>query len=201
MDIVCLDLEGVLIPEIWMAFADKTGIAALKRTTRDEPDYDVLMQYRLDILAGESYGIADIREVIDTLEPLPGAVAFVDWLRSRTRTIILSDTFEEFAGPLMAKLGFPTLFCHNLEIAEDGRIAGYRLRQPDQKQQAVRAFQGLNFRVFAAGDSYNDRTMLLAADRGFLFRPPDSLVADEPQLPVARDHSELRALLEEAIGA
>lgn len=199
MDIVCLDLEGVLIPEIWMAFAEKSGIEALKRTTRDEPDYDVLMQYRLDILAGESFGIADIRAVIDTLDPLPGAVEFVDWLRSHTRTIILSDTFEEFAGPLMAKLGFPTLFCHNLEIADDGRITGYRLRQPDQKRKAVRALQGLNFRVFAAGDSYNDRTMLLAADRGFLFRPPDSLIADEPQLPVAREHAELRALLEEVM--
>ncbi|MFW5883181.1 MAG: bifunctional phosphoserine phosphatase/homoserine phosphotransferase ThrH, partial [Verrucomicrobiota bacterium] len=193
---VCLDLEGVLIPEMWVAFAEATGVEALKRTTRDEPDYDVLMRYRLDVLAEHSYTLADIQEVVSTLRPLDGAREFIHWLRARARVIILSDTFEEFAGPLMAQLDFPTLFCHNLEIGDDGKIANYCLRQPDQKRKAVLALRGLNFDILAAGDSYNDLTMLQTADHGFLFRPPASLVEEHPEFPVAKDHAELRQLLE-----
>ena len=148
MNIVCLDLEGVLIPEIWIAFAEKTGIEALKRTTRDEPDYDVLMRYRLDILDKEGFKLADIEEVIGTLDPLPGATEFVSWVTSQTRLVILSDTFSQFAGPLMAKLGNPTLFCHDLVIDDDGRIADYRLRLKDHKRKAVEAFKALNFDTF-----------------------------------------------------
>jgi phosphoserine/homoserine phosphotransferase len=196
MKLVCLDLEGVLIPEMWVAFAEKTGIDALKRTTRDEPDYDKLMQYRLDVLRDHDYGLPDIQAVVNELAPLPAAADFLDWLRSRVRVIILSDTFEEFAGPLMAQLNFPTLFCHNLEIGENGRITGYRLRQPDQKRKAVNAFRDLNFEVYAAGDSYNDLTMLQSAHAGILFRPPESMREEYPEFPVAEDHLELREKLE-----
>ncbi len=199
MNIVCLDLEGVLIPEIWIAFAEKTGIEALKRTTRDEPDYDVLMRYRLDILDREGLKLRDIEEVIGTLDPLPGAVEFVRWVTSETRLVILSDTFSQFAGPLMAKLGHPTLFCHDLVIADDGRISDYRLRLKDHKRKAVEAFQALNFGTFAAGDSYNDLSMIEKADHKCLFRPPQRLIDERPDLAVANDHTKLRANIEKVL--
>jgi phosphoserine/homoserine phosphotransferase len=199
MNIVCLDLEGVLIPEIWIAFAEKTGIEALKRTTRDEPDYDVLMRYRLDILDKEGFKLADIEEVIGTLDPLPGAKEFVSWVTSQTRLVILSDTFSQFAGPLMAKLGHPTLFCHDLVIDGTGRIADYRLRLKDHKRKAVEAFTALHFETFAAGDSYNDLTMIEVADHRCLFRPPQRLIDERPDLAVANDHSQLQANIEKIL--
>ena len=195
MNIVCLDLEGVLIPEIWVAFANKTGIDALKRTTRDEPDYDKLMRYRLDILDQEGFKLADIQDVIGTLDPLPGASGFVQWLTAQTRLVILSDTFSQFAGPLMAKLGNPTLFCHNLVIDPEGRIDDYQLRLTDHKRKAVEAFRSLNFTTIAAGDSYNDLSMIDGADHGLLFRPPAHLTEERSDLPVANDHTELQAML------
>ena len=195
MNIVCLDLEGVLIPEIWIAFAEKTGIEALKRTTRDEPCYDTLMRYRLDILDKQGFKLADIEAVIGTLDPLPGAQEFVKWVTSQTRLVILSDTFSQFAGPLMAKLGNPTLFCHDLVIDETGRIADYKLRLPDHKRQAVEAFRALNFDTIAAGDSYNDLSMIDCADEGLLFCPPQRLTEERPELPVARNHAELQAII------
>lgn len=195
MNIVCLDLEGVLIPEIWIAFAEKTGIEALKRTTRDEPCYDTLMRYRLDILDKEGFKLADIEAVIGTLDPLPGAKEFVEWVTSQTRLVILSDTFSQFAGPLMAKLGNPTLFCHDLVIDETGRIADYKLRLPDHKRKAVEAFRALNFDTIAAGDSYNDLSMIDCADEGLLFCPPDRLTEERPELPVALNHAELQAII------
>lgn len=198
MDIVCLDLEGVLLPEFWIAVAEATGIEELRRTTRDEPDYDVLMRYRLSILDAHQLTINAIHEAIKDLEPLEGAVEFTNWLVQRSRLIVLSDTFVQFSAPLMAKLGNPTLFCHELEIDASGRIGNYRLRQPDQKRKAVAALKSLNFRVIAAGDSWNDRTMLQEADHGILFRPPDSLAAAEPTLPVTHSHTELRAAIEAA---
>lgn len=198
MDIVCLDLEGVLLPEFWIAVAEATGIPELKRTTRDEPDYDVLMRYRLDLLSRHGLTLPVLHEAIRDLQPLPGAREFTEWLMSRTRLIVLSDTFVQFSAPLMARLGNPTLFCHELEIGADGRILNYRLRQPDQKRRAVEALQSLNFRVIAAGDSWNDRSMLRAADQGILFRPPDSLRDAEPEMPVTRTHAELRAAIEAA---
>ncbi len=196
MNIVCLDLEGVLIPEIWIAFAEKTGIEALKRTTRDEPCYDTLMRYRLDILDREGFKLSDIESVIDTLEPLPGAKEFVDWVTAQTRLVILSDTFSQFAGPLMAKLGNPTLFCHELLIDNNDRIADYKLRLPDHNRKAVAAFKALNFETFAAGDSYNDLTMIDEADHRSLFCPPERLTSERPELPVANNHAELRAIIE-----
>ncbi len=199
MNIVCLDLEGVLIPEIWIAFAEKTGIEALKRTTRDEPCYDTLMRYRLDILDKEGFKLADIEEVIGTLDPLPGAKEFVSWVTSQTRLVILSDTFSQFASPLMAKLGNPTLFCHDLVIDETGRIADYKLRLPDHKRKAVEAFKALNFDTIAAGDSYNDLSMIDAADKGLLFCPPERLTIERPELPVARNHRELQAIIAEKL--
>ena len=199
MNIVCLDLEGVLIPEIWIAFAKKTGIVALKRTTRDEPCYNTLMSYRLDILNKEGFKLTDIEEVIGTLDPLPGAKEFVEWVTSETRLVILSDTFSQFAGPLMAKLGNPTLFCHELVIDSDSRIADYKLRLQDHKRKAVEAFRLLNFDTIAAGDSYNDLTMIDSADHGILFCPPDRLVQERPDLPVARSHDELRTIITEKL--
>ena len=193
-ELVCLDLEGVLVPEIWISVAERTGIPELRRTTRDEPDYDVLMRYRLDLLDAHGLRLGDIQDVIATLEPLPGAADFLGWLReSFTGVLILSDTFAEFAQPLMRQLGWPTLFCHSLEVAEDGRITGYRLRMPDQKKASVQALQGVAFRVIAAGDSYNDTAMLLAADAGILFDPPQNVVDEFRQLPVARGYDQLRA--------
>jgi len=197
MNLVCLDLEGVLLPEFWIAVAEATGIDALRRTTRDEPDYDVLMRYRLDIMDQHGLTITKIHEAIADLEPLPGAVEFTSWLTSRTRLIILSDTFAQFAAPLMAKLGDPTLFCHELAIDPKGRITDYLLRQPDQKQKAVKALQSLNFEVFAAGDSYNDLTMLQAANKAALFCPPEKMQKEYPNFPVVTDHRGLRDILVE----
>ena len=178
--IVTLDLEGVLIPEVWIAVAETTGIDGLLRTTRDEPDYDVLMRYRLDLLAEHGLGLAKIQEVIASLEPMPGARDFLDELRTRTQVIILSDTFEQFATPFMRQLAWPTIMCHQLLVDGD-TIVGYQLRQQDQKRKAVEALQSLNFRIIAAGDSYNDTTMLGAASTGFLFRSPDNVIAEFPQ--------------------
>lgn len=196
--IACLDLEGVLVPEIWIAFAEKTGIDALRRTTRDEPDYDVLMKGRLRILAEHGLGLPDIQRVIGELAPLAGARAFLDWLRERLQVVILSDTFYEFAHPLMRQLGFPTLLCHRLEVDPAGRVVDYRIRLQDQKRQAVKAFHALNFRVAAAGDSYNDTAMLSEADAGILFCPPDNVVREFPQFPVTRNYDELRTAFERA---
>ena len=192
MTIATLDLEGVLIPEIWIAFAEASGIPELRITTRDEPDYDKLMKYRLGILAKNGIKIGDIKRTIASLEPLEGAREFVDWLRSQTRMVILSDTFEQFAAPLMAKLGDPPLFCHELEIAPDGAVSGYRLRQSDQKRKAVEAFRSLNFKVVSTGDSYNDLSMLRAADRAVLYRPTEKFASENSDLPVARNFAELR---------
>ena len=199
--LVTLDLEGVLIPEIWIAVAERTGIDGLRRTTRDEPDYDVLMRRRLEILAENGLGLPDIQKVIGTLSPLEGAAAFLDGLRERFEVIILSDTFYEFADPLMRQLGYPTLFCHRLSVDESGRVVDYHLRQPDQKRKAVQAFHGLNFKVVAAGDSYNDTTMLGEADVGILFRPPQNVIDEFPQFPVTRTYDELRAAFEEGRSA
>jgi phosphoserine/homoserine phosphotransferase len=188
----CLDLEGVLIPEIWINFAERTGIAELRRTTRDEPNYDVLMKRRLEILAENGLGLPDIQEVIGHLRPLPGAPEFLNWLKQRFQVVILSDTFYEFAKPLMAQLGFPTLFCHNLEIADDGRVVDYHIRLPDHKREGVKALSGLNFQVVAAGDSYNDTAMLGEAEAGILFRPPDNVIEEFPQFPVAMTYDALQ---------
>jgi len=198
MELVCLDLEGVLIPEIWVAFAEATAIPALTRTTRDEPDYDRLMAYRMAILAEHGLGLAQIEQVIATLQPLPGAREFLDGLRERYQVILLSDTFQEFARPLMRQLGWPTLFCHNLVVAKDGQITGYRLRIKDQKREAVKRFKELNFRVVAAGDSYNDTTMLSEAHAGILFRAPENVVAQFPQFPLTTDYAALRARIDTA---
>ncbi len=198
MHIVCLDLEGVLVPEIWIAFAERTGIPELRRTTRDEPDYDKLMKYRLDILAGKKLGLPDIQEVIGGLTPLPGAREFIDALRERFQVVILSDTFYEFAMPLMRQLGFPALFCHRLEADDKGMLVNYHLRQPDQKRESVKAFKSLNFKVIAAGDSYNDTAMLSEAHAGILFSPPENVVREFPQFPVTRDYA---ALLERIVEA
>jgi len=198
MEMICLDLEGVLLPEIWIAFAEKTGIDELKRTTRDEPDYDVLMRYRLDILDREGFRLGQIEEVIDTLEPLPGAVEFLKEIQSRSRVVILSDTFEEFVGPLMGKLGHPTLFCHNLQVEPNGRISDYKLRLPNHKQKAVEAFRDLNFHIISAGDSYNDLTMLQASNAGILFRAPDNVIEENPDLPTAFNFDALITEIEKA---
>lgn len=199
MDIVCLDLEGVLVPEIWQAVARDTAIDGLNRTTRDEPDYDKLMRYRLDILAEHKITLPRIQGIIETLAPLDEAIEFMNWLVSKTRVIILSDTFQQFAEPLMKQLNWPTLFCHNLIVDDAGNITGYKLRLQDQKRDAVLAFQGLKFRVIAAGDSYNDLSMLLAADDAIMFRPPESLINEQPQLPVVKDHASLRSSLEKLL--
>ncbi len=190
--IVTLDLEGVLIPEVWIAVADRTGIEALTRTTRDEPDYDVLMRYRLDLLAEHGLTMSLIEDVIAGLEPMPGARDFLDRLRERTQVVILSDTFEQFGRPFMRQLGWPTIFCHRLVVDDESdAITDYRLRQPDQKRQSVRAFHDLNYRVLAAGDSYNDTTMLIEADHGFLFRSPDNVIAEFPQFPALSEYDDL----------
>ncbi|OPX55925.1 phosphoserine phosphatase [Oceanospirillum multiglobuliferum] len=192
MELACLDLEGVLIPEIWIAFAEKTGIDALKATTRDVPDYDVLMKQRLRILDENGLKLPDIQAVIAELEPLEGAKEFVEWLRERFQLVILSDTFYEFAAPLMKQLGYPTLLCHKLEVDEEGRITDYTLRQRDPKRQSVRAFQLLNYRVIAAGDSYNDTTMLTQAEAGILFHAPDNVIAEFPQFPAVHTYEDLK---------
>ena len=198
MQVVCLDLEGVLVPEIWIKFAEKTGIDALKATTRDIPDYDQLMQQRLRLLDEHNLDLASIQEVIAGLEPMPGARAFLDGLRENYQVIILSDTFYEFANPLMRQLGWPTIFCHRLELDEKGRVTGYRLRQKDPKRQSVKALKTLNYTVFAAGDSYNDTTMLEEADAGFLFRAPQNVIDEFPQYPVTGDYAELRSFFDKA---
>ena len=198
MDIVCLDLEGVLIPEIWIAFAEKTGIEELKATTRDIPDYNVLMRQRLDILKDKGLKLSDIQAVIATLSPMDGAKEFLDNLREAYQVIILSDTFYDFAKPLMVQLGQPTLFCHKLVIDGEGTVADYKLRQEDPKRNSVKALHGLNFHVFAAGDSYNDTTMLSEADAGFLFRAPDNVIEEFPQFRVTNDYTELREFIDQA---
>ena len=192
MEIACLDLEGVLVPEIWIAFAEKTGIEELKKTTRDEPDYDVLMKYRLDILDQHNLGLNEIQEVISTLEPLPGARNFIDWLRERFQVVILSDTFYEFAQPLMRQLGFPTLLCHKLEVDDKGRVTEYKLRQANPKRQAVVGFKSMYYRVIAAGDSYNDTTMLAEADQGILFHAPQNVIDEFPQFPAVQTFEDLK---------
>ena len=192
MEIACLDLEGVLIPEIWIAFAEKTGIAAFKRTTRDEPDYDVLMQYRLDLLRENGLGLNEIQEVIAALEPLDGAVEFVNWLRERFQVIILSDTFYEFANPLMKPLGYPTLLCHKLECDESGTVVNYHLRQSNPKRQSIVALKSLYYRTIAAGDSYNDTTMLAEADAGILFHAPQNVIDEFPQFPAVQTYDDLK---------
>lgn len=198
MDVVCLDLEGVLVPEIWIAFADATGIPELRATTRDIPDYDVLMRQRLRILDEHALTLDQIQDVIATLAPMPGAKSFLDSLRQSYQVVILSDTFYEFSKPLMAQLAWPTIFCHRLESDATGRVTGYRLRQSDPKRKSVLALKQLNYRVFAAGDSYNDTSMLAEADAGFLFRAPDNVVAQFPQYPVTREYDELRRYIDEA---
>jgi phosphoserine/homoserine phosphotransferase len=198
MIVACLDLEGVLIPEIWLDVAERTGIEALKRTTREEPDYDVLMKQRLEILSKHGLGLPAIQEVIATMSPLPGATDFLAWIRERYQLVILSDTFYQFAAPLMRQLGYPTLLCHDLEVDAAGNIVDYHLRLPDPKRRSVQALRDLNLKVFAAGDSYNDTNMLLAADAGVLFCPPDNVVREFPQLPVARNYDELRKAFQSA---
>lgn len=198
MQVVCLDLEGVLVPEIWIEFSRRTGIVEFSRTTRDEPDYDRLMGYRIDLLAKHRLALADIQGVIEGMGPMAGAREFLDGLRARYQVFILSDTFYEFADPLMHALGRPTLLCHRLEVDEAGFVRGYRLRMPEQKRAAVQALQGLNFRVIAAGDSYNDTGMLAAADAGFFIHPPEAIAKQFPQFPVTRSYEELRAAIDEA---
>jgi len=198
--IACLDLEGVLTPEIWINVAERTGIEALRRTTRDEPDYDKLMRYRMEILDERGLGLPDIQEVIGTMKPLDGAGEFLDWLRARFQVLILSDTFEEFAAPLMAQLGNPALFCNSLTVDERKRIRGHNIRIRDGKRKAVMALKLLNFEVIAAGDSYNDTTMLKEADHGILFRPPDNVIREFPQFPVTQTYDELKHAFEKAAG-
>ena len=193
--IVTLDMEGVLTPEIWVAVAEKTGIPALRRTTRDEPDYDKLMRYRIDILDQHGIKLIDIQNVIGTLKPLPGGKEFLDELRTLIQVIILSDTFEQFAQPLMRQLNWPTLFCHRLNV-ENGRIAGYQLRQPNQKQKSVAALKSLNYRVISAGDSYNDTAMLGEADVGFLIHAPENVKLEFPQFKAVDSHAELLRLIQ-----
>ena len=198
MKIVCLDLEGVLVPEIWIAFSERTGIPELRRTTRDEPDYDKLMKFRLDILARHQLGLRDIQQVIGTLKPMEGAREFLDALREDYEVIILSDTFYEFAHPLMRQLAWPTLFCHSLETSADGMVVDYRLRMPEQKREAVKRFREMNFTVVAAGDSYNDTKMLGEAHAGILFHPPENVIREFPQYPVTWSYAELRQQIDQA---
>ncbi len=199
MNIVCLDMEGVLVPEIWIAFAEASGIPALKRTTRDEPDYDKLMKYRLDILKEHGLGLKEIQETIAKIDPLPGAKAFLDELRRTTQTIILSDTFEQFAAPLMEKLGMPTIFCNTLEVAEDGSITGYKMRVEKSKLSTVKALQSIGFETIAAGDSFNDLGMILASKAGFLFKSTEAIKKDYPQLQAFEEFDDLLAAIKAAL--
>ena len=199
MYIICSDLEGVFVPEVWINVSEKTGIPELRRTTRDEPDYDKLMNYRLEILKKNGLKLRDIQDVIATITPLEGAKEFLWWLRERTQLIIVSDTFAQFADPLMEQLDRPTLFCHRLEVDPDNTITGYKIRQPDPKRKVVEALQSLKYKVAAFGDSYNDTSMLLKADQGILFRPPKNVIVDFPQLPVVNDYDEMRKILEPLI--
>jgi phosphoserine/homoserine phosphotransferase len=198
MQVVCLDLEGVLVPEIWIEFSRRTGVVEFARTTRDEPDYDRLMRFRIGLLARHGLRLPDIQSVIAGMAPLEGARAFLDALRARYQVIILSDTFYEFAAPLMVQLGMPTLFCHRLVVAADGAVSDYRLRQPDQKRHAVNALKDLNFSVIAAGDSYNDTGMLAAADAGFFLHAPAGIREQFPQFPATESYAELRAAIDGA---
>ena len=199
MNIICSDLEGVYVPEIWINVARKTGIEDLKLTTRDISDYDVLMKRRLKILDRHGLKIKDITDVIATMDPLEGAVEFLEWVRSKTQIIIVSDTFTQFSGPLMKKLGWPTLFCHHLSIGPDGAVVDYHLRQPEGKKKSVEALQSLKYTVMAFGDSYNDIDMLKAADTGVLFRPPENVVGEFPEFPVATEYGDLKKIIEQEL--
>ena len=199
MYITCLDMEGVLVPEIWIAFAQASGIPELRRTTRDEPDYNKLMEYRLNILRQHKLGLKEIQAVIATIDPLPGAKEFLDALRAETQVIILSDTFEQFAQPLMRKLGWPTLFCNSLEVAPDGAITGYRMRCPQSKLTTVKALQSIGYETIAAGDSFNDLGMIQASKAGFLFKSTDAIKAAHPELPAFERFDDLLAAIRRAM--
>lgn len=199
MNIVCLDLEGVLVPEIWIAFAEETGIPELKRTTRDEPDYDKLMNYRINILKEHGLGLKEIQETIAKIDPMPGAKEFLDELREITQVIIISDTFTQFAGPLMKKLGYPTFFCNSLEVAEDGEITGFKMRIENSKLTTVKALQSIGYDTIASGDSHNDLGMIKASKAGFLFRSTDEIKKEYPELPAFETYDELMAAIKEAL--
>ena len=199
MNIVCLDLEGVLVPEIWIAFAEETGIPELKRTTRDEPDYDKLMNYRINILKEHGLGLKEIQETIAKIDPMPGAKEFLDELREITQVIIISDTFTQFAGPLMKKLGYPTIFCNSLEVAEDGEITGVKMRIENSKLTTVKALQSIGYDTIASGDSHNDLEMIKASKAGFLFRSTDEIKKEYPELPAFETYDELMAAIKEAL--
>lgn len=199
MNIICLDMEGVLVPEIWIEFAEATGIPELKKTTRDEPDYDVLMKYRLDILKNHGLGLKEIQDTIATIEPMDGAKDFLDELRSLTQVIILSDTFTQFAAPLMAKLGMPTIFCNTLEVADDGIITGYRMRVEQSKLSTVKALQSIGFETIASGDSYNDLGMIKASKAGFLFKSTEQIKKDNPDIEAFEEYSELSAAIKKVL--
>lgn len=199
MNIVCLDLEGVLVPEIWIAFAEETGIPELKRTTRDEPDYDKLMNYRINILKEHGLGLKEIQETIAKINPMPGAKEFLDELREITQVIIISDTFTQFAGPLMKKLGYPTIFCNSLEVAEDGEITGFKMRIENSKLTTVKALQSIGYDTIASGDSHNDLGMIKASKAGFLFRSTDEIKKEYPELPAFETYDELMAAIKEAL--
>ena len=199
MNIVCLDLEGVLVPEIWIALAEASGIPELKRTTRDEPDYDKLMKWRIGILKEHGLGLKEIQETIATIDPIPGAKEFLDELRSITQVIIISDTFTQFAGPLMKKLGYPTIFCNSLEVAEDGEITGFKMRIADSKLTTVKALQSIGYDTIASGDSHNDMGMIKASKAGFLFKSTEQIKKDNPQIPAYETYEELMAAIREAL--
>ena len=199
MEIVCLDLEGVLVPEIWIAFSEATGIPELKKTTRDEPDYDKLMNFRLGILKEHGLGLKEIQETIATIDPIPGAKEFLDELRSMTQVIIISDTFTQFAGPLMKKLGYPTIFCNTLEVAEDGEITGFKMRIENSKLTTVKALQSIGYETIASGDSHNDLGMIRASKAGFLFKSTDQIKKDNPDLPAFETYDELLAAIKKAL--
>ena len=199
MNIVCLDLEGVLVPEIWVAFAEETGIPELKKTTRDEPDYDKLMKWRLGILKEHGLGLKEIQETIAKIDPMPGAKEFLDELRSMTQVIIISDTFTQFAAPLMKKLGWPTIFCNSLEVAEDGEITGYRMRVENSKYSTVKALQSIGFETIASGESHNDLGMIKASKAGFLFKSTEQIKKDNPELPAYETYDELMEAIKKAL--
>ena len=199
MNIVCLDLEGVLVPEIWVAFAEETGIPELKKTTRDEPDYDKLMKWRLGILKEHGLGLKEIQETIAKIDPMPGAKEFLDELRSMTQVIIISDTFTQFAAPLMKKLGWPTIFCNSLEVAEDGEITGYRMRVENSKYSTVKALQSIGFETIASGDSHNDLGMIKASKAGFLFKSTEQIKKENPELPAYETYDELMEAIKKAL--
>ena len=199
MNIVCLDLEGVLVPEIWIAFAEETGISELKRTTRDEPDYDKLMNYRITILKEHGLGLKEIQETIAKIDPMPGAKKFLDELREMTQVIIISDTFTQFAGPLMKKLGYPTIFCNSLEVADDGEITGFKMRIENSKLTTVKALQSIGYDTIASGDSHNDLGMIKASKAGFLFRSTEEIKKEYPELPAFETYDELMDAIKKAL--